>query len=61
MLPTNIKQKKIKENMMYSNFPDFKFLSYTSKLKAVSAQKGFSMAQHHKMYRKYVETLSIDL
>ena len=40
---------------MHTNFLYFRFLSGISKVKALSVQKGLSMAQHHKKYCKYVE------
>ena len=45
---------------MHTNFVHFRFLSGIPKVKALSVQKGFSMAQHCKRYHKCVETLSFD-
>ena len=38
--------------MLHIIFPHFIFLSRVSHLKAISAQKVFSITQHHKMYCK---------
>ena len=46
--------------MIRTNFPHFGFLPCIPKVKALSLQKGFSMAQHHKRYHKCVKTLSVD-
>ena len=53
VLTWNTTKLKFKVNII---FPHFRFLSCISKLKAISAQKVFSMSQHHKEYWKFAKT-----
>ena len=55
-----IQSKKMKVLCCTSIFHILDFY-HVSKLKAISMQKVFSMAQHYKRYCKSAETLSIDL
>ena len=58
--PGGCEQKHDTTIMMSNNFRHFRFLSCNSKVKASSAQKGLTTAQHHKRYCKYAKKHSVD-